>query len=70
MKELKLSEMIILGTPSVTLDFGIPGWGILVIICLMILSYYMGKRQGSKPIASEIDDLEEAVVSVEHKNND
>jgi hypothetical protein len=51
--------MIILGTLGVTLDFGIPGWEILVIIGLMVLSYSIGKRQGSKSITEETDGEEE-----------
>ncbi len=40
--------MLILGTPSVTLDFGIPDWAVLLIIGLLIAAFYLGKAQGRK----------------------
>ena len=38
--------MIILGTPSVTLDFGIPDWALITVIGLMAVSYYLGRLHG------------------------
>lgn len=46
--------MIVLGTPSVTLNFGIPDWAVLLITGLMILSYYIGKRQGRKAALQDV----------------
>lgn len=38
--------MIILGTPSINLDFGIPDWAVLLIMGLMALLYYVGRIHG------------------------
>ena len=46
--------MIVLGTPSIALDFGIPDWAVLLIICLMVLSYNIGKHQGIKSTEREL----------------
>jgi hypothetical protein len=47
--------MIILGTPSVTLDFGIPDWVILLVIGLMFLSYCIGRCHERSLVKNERD---------------
>ena len=57
--------MIILGTPSIQLDFGIPNWAVLLIIGLMVLSYHIGKRQGIKGMTEESSEVFEDTELVE-----
>lgn len=54
--------MIVLGTPMVTLDFGIPNWAVVLIIGLMTLSYYIGKQQGRKAeLIKQEDNMDETI---------
>ena len=55
----RLHDMIVLGTPRVTLDFSIPDWMVLLIIGLMVLSYNVGKHQGIKSTERELHNEEE-----------
>jgi len=53
--------MIILGTPAVTIDFGMPGWAVALILGLMAGSYLLGKRQGRKEALEVAVDLEDEI---------
>jgi len=53
--------MLILGTPAVTLDFGIPSWAIALVLGLMAGSYLLGKKHGIKEALEIAVDVEDEI---------